>query len=245
MLDNKQIPYICVPLTGKNEQEIKEELAKTLLYEPDVIEWRIDFMEGPFDENHLISIVDFITSTTNIPLLATIRSEKEGGNPIPLTEVEKLHLLLTLCEQTDVAFIDFELSNDPEHIKAIRNKTNEKNKKLILSYHHFSETPSNEFLKKIVQNAVEYNGDIAKIAVMPNNKDDVLRLLQLTNKMTETPNLPLITMSMGKLGAISRMIGWMYGSIMTFAVSVNSSAPGQIHIEALKKYIQQTKEVLK
>jgi 3-dehydroquinate dehydratase-1 len=50
-------------------------------------------------------------------------------------------------------------------------------------------------------------------------------------------------MSMGGLGAISRIVGWMYGSSVTFAVGKSSSAPGQVPIGELRKIIQLTKKI--
>jgi len=43
--------------------------------------------------------------------------------------------------------------------------------------------------------------------------------------------IPVVSMSMGRLGAITRLSGWAFGSAMTFAVGENSSAPGQLAIE--------------
>jgi 3-dehydroquinate dehydratase-1 len=41
-------------------------------------------------------------------------------------------------------------------------------------------------------------------------------------------------MAMGGLGAMSRVMGWLYGSAATFAVGQSSSAPGQIGVEDLR-----------
>ena len=43
----------------------------------------------------------------------------------------------------------------------------------------------------------------------------------------ETLDIPLISMSMGGVGSLSRIMGWVYGSAATFAVGKSSSAPGQ------------------
>jgi len=45
----------------------------------------------------------------------------------------------------------------------------------------------------------------------------------------------LITMSMGALGSITRIAGWLFGSDLTFAVGVASSAPGQIPAAELRE----------
>jgi len=69
---------------------------------------------------------------------------------------------------------------------------------------------------------------------MPRNEQDVLTLLAATDRARQSIDIPLISMSMGGVGSLSRMIGWVYGSAATFAVGKSSSAPGQISIEDLR-----------
>ena len=50
--------------------------------------------------------------------------------------------------------------------------------------------------------------DLPKLAAMPNSPSDVLELLAATAEMEEQhPETPVITMSMGALGAVSRLCG--------------------------------------
>jgi 3-dehydroquinate dehydratase-1 len=73
--------------------------------------------------------------------------------------------------------------------------------------------------------------DVAKLAVMPRSAGDVLRLLEITwEARNRFPRLPLCTMSMGRLGTLSRVAGFLFGSDMAFAVGQETSAPGQIPI---------------
>ena len=46
--------------------------------------------------------------------------------------------------------------------------------------------------------------------------------------------IPLISMSMGPLGAVTRMVGGVFGSSLSFAVGEGSSAPGQMPIADLR-----------
>ena len=67
---------------------------------------------------------------------------------------------------------------------------------------------------------------------MPKNKKDVITLLDASS---EIKDFPIIAISMGELGIISRI----FGSVITFASAKRSSAPGQL--EAMKlKYILDT-----
>ena len=82
--------------------------------------------------------------------------------------------------------------------------------------------------------AERLGADVAKVAVMPTKVQDVLDLLAATDRARQTINIPLISMSMGGIGSLSRIMGWVYGSAATFAVGKSSSAPGQIAIEDLR-----------
>ncbi len=81
-------------------------------------------------------------------------------------------------------------------------------------------------------------GDVLKIAVMPATSSDVVTLLSATDKMAAETNRPLVTMSMGKLGVVSRLAGEVFGSSLTFGTVGKSSAPGQIAIDPLKQCLE-------
>ena len=81
----------------------------------------------------------------------------------------------------------------------------------------------------------ELGVDVPKIAVMPQNKKDVITLLAATEEMyTNYSDRPIITMSMAGTGAISRLSGEVFGSALTFGAVGKVSAPGQINVEDLK-----------
>lgn len=74
---------------------------------------------------------------------------------------------------------------------------------------------------------------------MPRSAKDVLTLLSATENVKSLyPDEPLITMSMGKLGAVSRISGEIFGSAMTFGSAKKASAPGQIEVTALQKILE-------
>ena len=62
----------------------------------------------------------------------------------------------------------------------------------------------------------------------------VLELLAATAEMTDLhPETPVITMSMGALGGVSRLCGEAFGSAMTFANPGTASAPGQVPLDVV------------
>jgi 3-dehydroquinate dehydratase-1 len=58
--------------------------------------------------------------------------------------------------------------------------------------------------------------------------------MQVTSEMREETEKPLISMSMGSLGSISRIAGENFGSAVTFATVGAASAPGQFPIRELR-----------
>ena len=108
---------------------------------------------------------------------------------------------------------------------------------MIFSSHDFNATPSEEEIIDRLKKMEALGGDLLKIAVMPQTPADVLTLLSATTKMNKTSSRPLITMSMGALGAISRSCGEVFGSCMTFGSAKLASAPGQIPAVELRRML--------
>ena len=82
----------------------------------------------------------------------------------------------------------------------------------------------------------EAGADAAKLAVMPRSAHDVARLLGVTARASEELDVPVVTMSMGTLGAVSRVSGAVFGSALTFATAGGaSSAPGQLPIGEVRR----------
>ena len=75
----------------------------------------------------------------------------------------------------------------------------------------------------------ELGADIPKIAVMPQNKKDVLTLLSATEEMaTDFADRPIITMSMSGTGVVSGLCGEVFGAALAFGAVGKASAPGQM-----------------
>lgn len=71
-------------------------------------------------------------------------------------------------------------------------------------------------MKMLLEQMCAGGADIVKLAVMPQNMEDVLKLLSVTYEFKEeNPDTPVITMSMGKMGMISRLCGESFGAAVT------------------------------
>lgn len=227
-----RFPAICAPLVGRSRERLLAEAAAVAAKRPDILEWRVDFFEGIGETAAVIDVLSGIRRAAGgIPILFTRRSSREGGEHIALAEAEVISLYRAVCASGHVDLVDFEMSNPPADVHAVREISRERGIKLILSFHDFQGTPAREMIEQRFAQAASLGADIAKVAVMPRSMDDVLTLLAATLHSSGKLEIPLVSMSMGNLGAVTRMCGWAFGSAMTFAVGEGSSAPGQMAIE--------------
>jgi len=225
-------PLICAPLVARTHDELIAEARCVAAKRPDILEWRVDFLDA------IASLGDVLHTATGlrhaasgIPVLFTCRSVKEGGTPVALLEQDIVRMYEVICESGCVDFIDYEISNDPVNVQRLRKISRAHGVQMIMSFHNFHYTPGLEFLNQKFLQAEQLGADAAKVAVMPRDMEDVLTLLQSTLQSSRKLSIPVVSMSMGGQGCLSRMCGWAFGSAMTFAVGASSSAPGQMPIE--------------
>jgi 3-dehydroquinate dehydratase-1 len=229
-----KFPLICTPLVGRTLDKLLAELAIVLPKKPDVLEWRVDFFEQIGDAAQVIAAAAAIKkAASSVPLLFTRRSTLEGGEKIALNEDQVIAMYTAVCASKHIDLIDYEMANDGVNIVRVREAAKANGIKLVLSFHNFSYTPALETLAAKFLTADQLGADVAKVAVMPRDLDDVLTLLTATRQASKKLRIPLISMSMGPLGAITRMVGGVFGSSLSFAVGAASSAPGQVPIEDL------------
>lgn len=227
-------PCICAPVVGENLEQIVSETEEIRRKAPDIIEWRADYFKDIGDPQRVEEVALAIRRIAgNIPVLFTVRSEKEGGHPAPIEESEKIRLLIEVCRKQFVDMVDCELYYG-EDLVPLSEAAKKTGIRLVVSYHNFHSTPPKEELVQKMLKAESYGADIAKVAVMPTSPDDVLALFQATQEGRNRLRIPLITISMGGLGVVTRLTGWLFGSAVTFSVGQKSSAPGQIPIEELR-----------
>src|SRR5699024_12226292 len=96
------------------------------------------------------------------------------------------------------------------------------------SNHDFRATPPVEEIVGRLEAMQVAGADVAKIAVMPQSAADVVTLIDATQRRHRESAIPLITMSMGTLGALTRIGGGTFGSAATFATLGAAPAPGQL-----------------
>ena len=234
-----RLPLVCTPIVAASADQVLAEARRLAARGPDLLEWRIDRYEAAPEVAAVVDLARAIRQATGgLPLLATLRGAQEGGALAGLRAAEVVAVYAALAESATVDLVDFELSNDEADFAAVRAVTAGHQVALVASFHDFARTPSAETLMGIIELAVRRGADVAKIAVMPQAPADVLTLLQVTDSARQRYDIPLITMSMGACGAVSRAVGWLFGSQVSFAVGEGASAPGQLAMDDLQRVVE-------
>lgn len=163
---------------------------------------------------------------TGLPLIATIRSQKEGGlHPIP--DRERLEIFKKILPAVDA--IDLELSSARLR-KALVGRARRRGKRVIFSYHNFRSTPPDRTLSRLIQRGRRGGADFVKIAVTPKGKKDVSRFLRFTHR---NRHRHLISIAMGRHGSPARILAPLRGSLLVYSFLNRPQAPGQIPLGPL------------
>lgn len=237
-------PLLCVPVMESNQEEIIDELRTLAKSEADIVEWRVDAFEDYKNYNAVREVFAAAEQYLKEKLfLYTFRTKKQGGMgeaaPEELTDLHDL-----AAEAGCVDLLDLEFFEEEHPARKIR-KLHKQGLKVIASHHDFYETPDREVMKMLLEQMCAGGADIVKLAVMPQNMEDVLKLLSVTSEFQkENPEIPVVTMSMEKMGAISRLCGESFGSAITFAAHKKASAPGQMEMHEVADILERIHKIM-
>lgn len=228
-------PCIIVPLTSSSVESLKEEARRLSFLPVDMAEWRVDMFggAGPLDVKAVLEALAMLRQVLRVPLLATFRTMDEGGARA-LDEAGYASLCAALCESGCIDLLDVEAFFRSGAARDIIAHAHACGVPVVASNHDFHATPArDEMVRRLLFMQDELGADILKLAVMPESRADVLSLLAATEEVSSRARCPVITMSMGPLGVISRVCGRFFGSAATFGAAARASAPGQMDVTAL------------
>lgn len=232
-------PKICAPMIGETREELLREAVLAKEAGADLVEWRVDYYENIFQHETVIETLILLREMLDgTPLIFTFRTLAEGGHQD--ISIRNYHKLYQRIAQTGlIDMVDLELFKIESFEKELLAEIKQLKIPIIISSHNFKETPADPVLLYQLNMMEHFGADIGKLAVTPHNERDVLRLMELTRRAKAFVSMPLITMSMGELGMISRLSGNLTGSVLTFGslTSEKASAPGQITVKELKQII--------
>lgn len=228
-------PKICIPIVERNRETILSYAEKALDQKPDLLELRVDWYEGLYNVESVVSLVrDLREVIRDTVLLFTIRTKREGGEA-DITVQEYEELCGRVCETGLIDLVDVEAFMEEGLLQRMCKVAHDHGVYVVASNHDFEKTPEEVEILRRLRYMEKQGADIPKIAVMPVTEKDVITLLSATLAYKEQGGgKPVITMSMGKLGVVSRLSGETFGSAVTFATAGKISAPGQIGIEDMR-----------
>ena len=233
------MPKICVPIAEKTEDAVLKAARRIIQTSADLVEWRVDWFEEIFDLDKIQNVLGNLRKIlADRPLLFTCRTEEEGG-AISLSFKQYERINQVAIESGYVDLIDIELLHHPEMGKELIMSAQTRGIKVVGSNHDFYSTPEKEEMLQRLVSMQKAGADIVKIAVMPKDEQDVQTLLLTAKEITGKMDLtPLVAISMGEKGLISRIAAKQYGIAMTFGSVGNASAPGQIEVEELRRMME-------
>lgn len=246
-------PKICASITETDRKSIIAAADILLQKRVDIIEWRIDYYREVAHWDMVLETLQRLKmSLYGRPLLVTFRTKEEGG----CQEIETAayrELIDKIAQSGLVDMVDVEVFQNiayeelagertagvQERFKELQQWIGGLRQKVVVvgSYHNFEMTPEDDELKGRMQIIEESGVDIPKMAVMPADRMDVMRLMMFTLQMAEQTDKPLITMSMSRIGSISRVSGEAFGSAVTFGSIGQESAPGQLPVNKLEEML--------
>ncbi len=233
------MPKICVPIVGKTKEEILMTAKEILNVPADLVEWRVDYFESVFEMQKVVALsAELREMLGDMPILFTFRTKKEGGEKELNTRVYAM-LARMMIASGNIDLVDVEVFAEEKEVLSIIETAHKYGIKVVGSNHDFTKTPDKDEIIRRLCYMQSIGVDIPKIAVMPQNKRDVLALLSATEEMvSEYADRPIVTMSMSGIGTVSRIAGEIFGSSITFGALEKASAPGQIRVQELKNILE-------
>lgn len=226
---------VIVPITGTTSGELVDQAKALAGHNFDIVEWRVDYLDVALDPVAVVAVGrEIVAALGGRPVLFTFRTQAEGGQQA-ITPAQFSELNIALINSGLVDAVDVEVHLDQEAGDAVIATAKQRGVAVVGSYHNFQATPSADHIVEMLVEMQHRQCDVAKAAVMPNSVSDVMKLMSATATMSATHRAtPVLTMSMGGLGLLSRIGAQTVGSCATFAMVGRPSAPGQIPVEELQ-----------
>lgn len=233
---------------------------------PDVLEWRVDplvsaLTAGGGDGSatgggaagggdlggKIAEVATALRARTQLPLILTVRSEAEGGQCPEGAYTSAVEALIqcagavTDSRGGNSGAADVQIALDVEvarpDSRALIEKARAQGIHVVASFHDFCATPPDLFERMRVME--QAGASVAKIAVTPSNMDDVLSVLRVAHRAQAELAIPVIAISMGRMGTVTRLMGAEFGSCATFATGPQgASAPGQYSVAQVRQLAQ-------
>jgi len=222
-VDNKY----CLPIIKPSRAEVEEVLKKNINKFRYAEVW-LDYVED-LDPGFAASLVGQYPNR----LVMVFRRRNLGA--MKINADTRFKIISTLSRKQ--VLVDMDITSQVDEISRLQAARIPV--KSILSYHNFSQTPSDTVLRSIVARMKGWNAHIIKVATHCTTQRDALRLLSLLIDLRESGQRAIV-LGMGKHGVITRVFGSVWGNEMAFAPldHAQRSAAGQLTVDKLDSIMQ-------
>ncbi len=243
-------PEIIVPLVGDDLESLLAQAEAACGTPARVLEWRLDRFRPDLEdaEDHrevtLAALAPLRAAIgADRALLVTFRTVAEGGRR-PYGDRALGALLTSLITgrragtQSAVDLVDVETAREEAVVSSVIEAARRHGIAVVGSFHDTEGTPDEETIVETLRSQRRLGADIPKVAVTPHSARDVLTLLSASLTVAEDLAGPHLAISMGPLGASSRVAAEAFGSAATFATAGQGSAPGQLAATDVARMIE-------
>ena len=189
-------PKVCVPIVESHDEAILNKLKEFNELEVDMIELRIDFYENIHQEDALRNLfLNIAALQIQKPVILTIRTAAEGGE-VEIDPKDYFNVYKLAVEANAFDIYDVELALGTNMAIELRTLIHDAGKYMLMSSHNFDRTPEVDSLMQKFRSMDSLEADIMKVAVMPEDYQDLLNLLSFTVQAKhEYAQKPIVTMS--------------------------------------------------
>jgi len=226
---------VIVPVVAPTVEEAEQQAKVIAQSDADLVEWRADYLSVPLPGAMLAviaaSLVDLVAPK---PLLFTWRTADEGGQAPVEADTAYAEIVAAVLQTKSAGLVDIQTHH--RAATALMQLAKQCGVPVVGSWHDQVATPSSQEIVDALVRAWQMGASVAKVAVTPHDQADAVVLLGATLAASDAVPIPLITISMGAEGLVSRVFGQRFGSSATFATIGAASAPGQLELPALKQW---------
>lgn len=243
---------IIVPLTGTDVDELRAQCLALRGHPVDVVEWRVDLLAavqggpgagaggvvGGTLGRAVVEALEVVLGDARLPVLATVRTVHEGG-AAGLGDLGYRELVgLLATSGADAVDVEYRRAGAGSIIE----RAHRAGVAVIASNHDFGGTPPEEEVIARLVAMRDLGADVAKVAYRAQDPLDMFPVLNAQMWARDHLGIPVIAISMGAAGAVTRIGGERLGSAATFATVGRGSAPGQFSAEEVAQVLRTMRE---
>lgn len=228
---------VAIPITAPTAPAVESEWEQAAALAPDLIEWRLDALDPNLvdDNSELGRRGRELRGRFAIPVLATVRTDAEGGG-FEGTTAEYQDLVRDAATWAD--YVDVEVGRvGSTRLIADLLADDRFVASVVGSFHDFHNPPSGGITQQLLEHMQQLGCAVAKVAWMVKGEEDLEMVLKMQDWAFENLQIPAVIIGMGPAGQRTRLGRSAQRSAFTFARGIRASAPGQPTIEQIRSSV--------